>query len=84
MSGTQKVNEKRDDGKRINNSLVSCEIKNDKRTIETKLNGVGCEVIYTKQEKADSVAKSHSDLGYCGKTVSKIREKLEKSGFQCQ
>ena len=63
---------------------VTCESAGDKRTIETKTSGEGCEVMYTKMDKATSVAQSHNDASFCSKKVAKIRENLEKAGFTCK
>jgi hypothetical protein len=72
------------DGAAAPAGAVTCESAGDKRVIEAKANGEGCEVMYTKMDKAESVAKSHNDASYCAKTVAKIREHLEKAGFTCK
>lgn len=77
--------DKKSEQKASADGTITCEVAGDKRTIEIKQSSEkGCEVVYTKQGKADSVASSHGDSGYCSKAAAKIRDHLEKAGFNCQ
>ena len=52
-----------------------------KLTVVTK--GTGCEVEYTKDGDTSTIGSAQNDSNYCGMLVSKVRNRLEDSGFTC-
>ncbi|PIR21797.1 MAG: hypothetical protein COV44_11270 [Deltaproteobacteria bacterium CG11_big_fil_rev_8_21_14_0_20_45_16] len=56
----------------------------DKRSIENRRSGAGCEVAYTKAGETRVVADAKADLSYCDKMAEKIKSNLIAAGFSCQ
>jgi hypothetical protein len=65
-------------------SKISCSKDTDTRTLEVIKKASGCSLQYDKFGKAASVASSAKGLKHCQESESKIRTKLEKSGFICK
>jgi len=69
----------------INREVTTvCTFKNEKRTIHHVLyESKGCTVDYTKLGETSRVAIAKNTISYCDSTVTRIRGRLEKSGFNC-
>jgi hypothetical protein len=63
---------------------VNCVSGEDKRVLAIAAKGEGCELNYTKQGETKVVATSGNGTRHCEDTQTKIRTKLEVSGFACK
>lgn len=63
---------------------VTCKMGGATRTIEVKDMEKGCEVLYSKDGEAKSVASAKSDKAHCQGVKAKIEKNLTASGFTCQ
>lgn len=63
---------------------VSCMMKNDKRNIQVRSVGKGCELAYEKFGNEEIVATSLSGTEHCQKIADRIQGNLENAGFKCQ
>jgi hypothetical protein len=63
---------------------VECAAKGDTRILEIRGKDNGCELSYTKGGQEGVVASSSNGSGHCEKTLAKIKERLQGSGFTCQ
>jgi hypothetical protein len=63
---------------------VTCKSGEEVRTLEVKDAGEGCELVYTKQNEAKTVASSTHGKEYCETKSDKIKSKLEASGYTCE
>ncbi|RME15300.1 MAG: hypothetical protein D6797_06840 [Bdellovibrio sp.] len=62
-----------------------CQLEKDVRSIEVVVNEKGrCEVLYTKNKETQSKANGVPDSGFCPKVANRIKNNLEKAGFQCR
>jgi hypothetical protein len=62
---------------------ILCEAQNDKRYIEVKTKGGGCELAYTKFDKEEVIATSMSGTEHCEKIAERITNNLKEAGFSC-
>lgn len=62
---------------------VKCSLPKDERLIEVKKSGSGCEVMYTKFGKTNSVAQSAFGVAHCEKVQNRMKDKLSSAGFSC-
>lgn len=65
-------------------SSVECTLGSEKRQIEIRPDGSGCQVAYTKGGEESIVANAKHDVSYCEQTLDKIKGNLEKAGYTCQ
>lgn len=63
---------------------VSCMMKNDKRNIQVRSAGKGCELAYEKFGNEEVVATSMNGTEHCQKIADRIQGNLENAGFKCQ
>ena len=63
---------------------VNCSSKKETRTIAVVAKEAGCETVYSKGTNVQSIANAKSDMSYCEKKLTQIRENLEKSGWKCE
>ncbi len=63
---------------------VSCMMKNDKRNIQVRSTGKGCELAYEKFGNEEVVATSMNGTEHCQKIADRIQGNLENAGFKCQ
>lgn len=68
----------------MNGSKVECAVKGDSRILEIRGKGNGCELGYTKGGQEGIVASGSNGSSHCEKTMAKIKERLQGSGFTCQ
>lgn len=73
---------KADMKKGMDDGLV-CANGKDKRSLEIRPAGSGCEVVYTKFEQENVIASGSTGKGYCEQTVEKVKSNLENAGFSC-
>ena len=62
---------------------VECSMKNDKRFVEVRESGGGCELAYSKFGNEEVVATSLSGTSHCQKISERIVGNLENAGFAC-
>jgi hypothetical protein len=62
---------------------VTCTKGSDSRTIEAKAQGNGCELVYTKNGEAKSVATARSGMDYCQAAATKLQTTLSNAGMSC-
>lgn len=69
----------------INNDEIKlfCSKQKEQRVLEVLKKDNGCVLNYTKSGKTNATATSTSGTKHCSDSMSKIRLKLEKSGFHC-
>jgi hypothetical protein len=67
-----------------NASKLSCTKGSDVRTLEVVKKSEGCSLQYEKFGKMSSVASSEKGMKHCQDSETKIKTKLEKSGFSCK
>ncbi len=65
-------------------SKVECSTKGDSRILELRAKGKGCELAYTKNGQEGIVASAANGNTYCETTMTKIRDRLKGSGFECK
>lgn len=63
---------------------LTCAKGKESRTLEIVKMDSGCELKYTKSGKSSTFANSAHGNKRCETSESKLRAKLEKSGFQCK
>jgi hypothetical protein len=63
---------------------VMCSVKGDERTLDLRAKGSGCELGYTKGGQESIVATSQNGKAHCEATMTKIKERLTGSGFDCK
>jgi len=63
---------------------VSCMMKSDKREIQVKKQGSGCELAYSKFGNEEVVATSLNGTEHCQKIADRIQGNLENAGFKCE
>ena len=63
---------------------LSCKNEGDTRLLEIVKKESGCALKYTKSGKSNEVASSSSGTKHCEESLTKIRGKLEKAGFDCK
>lgn len=59
------------------------EVVASERSMSSAPNRV-CEVIYTKNSKAESIASSNVSVVFCEDVLNKIQKNLESGGFSCK
>jgi hypothetical protein len=62
---------------------VECSMNNDKRFVEVREAGKGCELAYSKFGNEEVVATSLSGTEHCQKISERIVGNLENAGFSC-
>lgn len=62
----------------------TCMMKNDKRVIDVRSQGSGCELAYNKFGNEEVVATSVKGTEHCQKIADRIRGNLENAGFKCE
>lgn len=62
---------------------LACSKGNESRTLEVIRKAAGCELKYTKAGKSSFISNSAHGKKHCEQSQTKLREKLEKAGFQC-
>lgn len=62
---------------------VECSMKNDKRAVEVRKSGAGCELAYSKFGNEEIVATSLNGTEHCQKIADRIVGNLENAGFTC-
>lgn len=62
---------------------LSCSVEGDKRYIEVRKKGEGCETIYFKFDKEDVVATAANGLDHCEGIRDRIQKNLTAAGFSC-
>lgn len=76
-----------DDGAKSASGAVTyiCSLKGEERKIAMKSTpSGGCEVLYSKAGRTNSIAHADYDVTYCEKTLEKTRANLEKAGYACE
>ena len=63
---------------------TNCMMKNDKRFVEVRKSGNGCELAYSKFGNEEIVATSLSGSDHCQKIADRIKGNLENAGFECK
>ena len=63
---------------------VSCMMKSDKRVIDVRKQGSGCELAYNKFGSEEIVATSMNGADHCQKIADRIQGNLENAGFKCE
>lgn len=64
-------------------AVINCVNKDDKRTIEIKKSGDGCEVVYNKFGKEFIPASARYHPEFCHAKASQIRGNLLRADFVC-
>jgi len=64
--------------------LLTCKAGADQRTIAINPVNSGCEVVYTKQDQANTIATAANDTTYCETVKNKVKTNLENSGYKCE
>lgn len=64
--------------------LLTCKSGADQRTIAVNPVNSGCEVVYTKQDQANTIATAANDTTYCETVKNKVKTNLESSGYKCE
>ena len=85
---TEKNQETKSSTTEKNNSkfgkMVTCNYGETERILENKESDAGgCEVIYTKEGAANSIANAQNETSYCQEVVDRIANKLVAAGFTC-
>lgn len=65
-------------------NVVQCTHKDEKRTMEVKKKGKGCELSYTKSGAESVVATAVNGTAHCEKVLGRMRENLKNSGYTCE
>lgn len=63
---------------------LTCTKGSDVRTVEVKAKDNGCEVVYTKNGEAKSVASAVSGMSHCETVSQKISNNLSAAGMTCK
>lgn len=67
-----------------NSPHAECSMTGDERKLAIKSTPVGgCEVLYTKDGKTNSIASAQHETKKCQDTFDKVKGNLEKAGFKC-
>ena len=65
-------------------NAMTCASGADTRNLALSSSGTGCELMYTKNGEAKSVAKAVNETGYCAGVSEKIVTNLTAAGFSCK
>lgn len=65
-------------------NTMTCTSGADSRTLEVSSSGTGCELMYTKNGEAKSVATAVNESAYCTGVSEKIVTNLTAAGFSCK
>ena len=63
---------------------LTCTHGSDSRSIEIKSPGAGCELMYTKNGDAKSIATAKNGTTYCAGVSEKLAKNLSAAGFSCK
>jgi hypothetical protein len=63
---------------------VECSVPGDKRLLQVRAQGKGCELAYTKGGTEGVVASSANGTAHCESVLSKIQARLTGAGFTCK
>lgn len=65
-------------------STLTCVHGTDSRIVEVKTSGAGCELVYTKNGEAKTVATAKNGTSYCASISEKLAKNLSAAGFSCK
>lgn len=65
-------------------NAVTCTNGADTRTLAVSTSGTGCELMYTKNGEAKSIATAVNETGYCAGVSEKVVKNLTAAGFDCK
>ena len=63
---------------------MTCANGSDSRGIEIQSAGTGCELKYTKNGEAKSIASAKNESAYCAGVSEKLVKNLTAAGFSCK
>lgn len=64
--------------------VITCTQGSDSRSIELKTAGAVCELMYTKNGEAKSIATAKNGTEYCAGVSDKVVKNLSAAGFSCK
>lgn len=67
-----------------NSMDLTCTSGKVERKIQVVKKDGGCELLYTKDGKAESRANARTGVAYCEEKAKKIRTNLENAQFKCE
>ncbi len=65
-------------------SAMNCTSGTDSRSLEINSSGTGCELMYSKNGEAKSIATAVNETTYCAGVSEKIVKNLTAAGFSCK